>query len=208
MEGHTLRLLTLTLAAQPVPLVDQVQRLYDAFRVFRRRPLVRNRMTGGVYFLEITYNERTDRWHPHLHVVFEGGYLPHEVAKTTWFDVTGDSYIVDIRSLNGASGAATYVAKYATKAVAASVWTIPHLLDEAMRALTGRRCFQVFGDWRHLHLSKPFDDKTIWEPVCTLADLIRRARWGDREARRILCELANRTDLDPLDLPEPFGDSS
>lgn len=208
MDGHTLRLLTLTLASQPLPLEWQVRRLYDAFRVFRRRPLVKNRMTGGVYFLEVTFNERTDRWHPHLHVVFEGGYLPHEVAKATWLDVTEDSYIVDVRPLNGAGGAASYVAKYATKAVGASVWTHPRLLDEAMRALTGRRCFQVFGDWRGLHLSKPPDDNTIWEAVCTLADLIRRAQTGDQESRRILCEIANRTDLTPLDLPEPLGDSS
>jgi hypothetical protein len=104
-------------------------------------------MTGGVYFLELTFNERTALWHPHLHVIFEGAYLPHPVAKSTWLDVTADSFVVDVRALNGASGAAGYVTKYATKAVGASIWTNAGRLDEAMGALAGRRCFQTFGDW-------------------------------------------------------------
>jgi len=208
LEGHELRLLTLTLAARAVPLDDQLRDLYGYFRLFRRNNRVAPRMTGGVYFLELTYNERTSRWHPHLHVIFEGSYLPHAIAKEVWLDVTGDSYIVDLRPLSGARGAAGYVAKYATKSVNASVWTAPARLDEAMSALAGRRTFQPFGGWRALHLSRPPGDDTVWEPVCTLADMIRRARGGDQTASRILSHIANRNDLDPLDLPQPLGDSS
>jgi len=208
LEGHELRLLTLTLAARPDPLADQLDRLCDSFRTFRRRRDVSNRMTGGVFFLELTFNERTDRWHPHLHVIFEGAYLPYAIAKNAWFDITGDSYIIDLRSLSGARGAAGYVTKYATKSVNASVWTAPARLDEAMTALTGRRTFQPFGAWRALHLSKPPEDDTMWEPVCTLADLIRRAQVRDQSARRILLGLVNHNDLDALDLPQPLGYAS
>lgn len=41
--------------------------------------------------------------------------LEHEVARR-WFDVTGDSWVVDCRFVLGAKGAASYLAKYLTKA--------------------------------------------------------------------------------------------
>lgn len=208
LEGRDLRLLTMTMIASSDPLAVQLDRLYRCFRIFRHRRRIRDRMTGGIYFLELTYNERTIRWHPHLHIIFSGGYLPHVTAKETWLDVTGDSYIVDLRSINGAAGAASYVAKYATKSVNASVWAHSDRLDEAMAALAHRRTFQTFGDWRELNLSHVPDDDTEWEPMCPLATLIREAQNGNADSRRILSGIANNNDLDPLDLPQPLGDSS
>lgn len=208
LEGRDLRLLTMTMAARPDPLDEQLSLLYKNFRTFRHRARIRKCMTGGIYFLELTYNERTLRWHPHLHVIFEGGYLPHAVAKEAWHEVTGDSWIVDIRSMNGATGAAGYVTKYATKSINSAVWAHPDRLDEAMQALAGRRTFQTFGDWHALNLSKLPDDDTAWEPMCTLATLIREARDGDMDSRRVLSGLANNFDLGPLDLPDTEEDTS
>lgn len=208
LEGKHLRLLTLTIVARPDPLPVQLKFLYDSFRAFRHRARIRQCMTGGIYFLELTYNDRTERWHPHLHIIFEGAFLPHAVAKATWFEVTDDSYIVDLQSINGADGAASYVGKYATKAVGPCVWAHADRLDEAMAALAGRRTFQTFGDWHALRLSETPADETAWEPMCTLATLIREARDGNADSRRILSGLANSLDLDPLDLPEQIGDTS
>ena len=203
-----LRLLTLTLAARAEPLTDQLARIYESFRLLRRRREIADRLAGGVYFLEVTFNERTERWHPHLHVLFEGRFLPHDLVKNAWLDITGDSYIVDVRRLNGPDGAASYVAKYATKAVGASVWTNPRRLDEAIAAIAAHRTFQTFGSWRDMALSKPPTDDTEWEPLCPLADLIDAARRGDADSKRLLCQLANTHDLDPLDLPFPNPDTS
>jgi len=208
LEGRELRLLTMTLAARPDPLQDQLDRLRKSFRTFRHHPRIRPYITGGIYFLELTYNERTSRWHPHLHVIFEGGYLPHAIAKETWLEVTGDSWIVDLRPMNGANGAAGYVAKYATKSINSTVWAQPDRLDEAMQALAGRRTFQTFGSWHALNLSKVPDDDTNWEPVCTLATLIREAQSGNADSRRILSGLTNNFDLGPLDLPGTDDDTS
>lgn len=208
LEGRDLRLLTMTMAARSDPLEVQLSLLYKNFRTFRHRARIRRYMSGGIYFLELTYNERTLRWHPHLHVIFEGGYLPHKIAKETWHEVTGDSWIVDLRPMNGSNGAASYVAKYATKAINSTVWAHPDRLDEAMQALAGRRTFQTYGDWRALSLSQVPDDPTNWEPVCTLATLIRDARDGDKDSRLILSKLANNVELGPLDLPEPDEDTS
>lgn len=203
-----LRLLTLTLKSTPGDLHTQLDRLYDCFRQFRRHRDIRDRMTGGIYFLELTFNDRTEMWHPHLHVLFAGSYLPHAIAKQTWLDLTGDSFIVDVRQLRDRRGAATYVAKYASKSVAASVWTSPSRLCQAMLALEGRRTFQTFGDWRELQLSKPLIDDVVWEPLCTLADLITRAQAGEQDARRILSEIAANHHLEAFDLGNPSPDTS
>lgn len=41
--------------------------------------------------------------------------LEHELAKA-WYDITGDSWIVDSRKILGARGAAAYLSKYLIKA--------------------------------------------------------------------------------------------
>ena len=203
-----LRLLTLTLKSAPGDLRPQLDRLYDSFRTFRRHRDIRDRMTGGIYFLELTYNERTACWHPHLHVLFGGFYLPHALAKQTWLDLTGDSFIVDVRRLRDRRGAASYVAKYASKSVSASVWAHPRRLDQAIAALDRRRTFQTFGTWQQLHLSRADPDGVEWEVVCTLADLITQARAGDPNARRTLTGLAANHHLEALDLSDHVPDTS
>lgn len=208
LQDQTVRLLTLTLAARDEPLSDQLKRITESFRLFRHRRQIARCMTGGIYFLEITYNDQTERWHPHLHVVFAGSYLPHALAKTAWLDITGDSYIIDLRPLNGANGAASYVAKYATKAVGASVWTNPTRLNEAIGAMAGKRTFQPFGDWTDLGLSDPPTDDTAWETVDSLANLIRNAKRGDKAAVRILTKLANQNEPDAYDLLPDAPDTS
>lgn len=199
LRDRSLRLLTLTLKSQSVPLTDQIDRLLRSFRRFRQAAPVRHCLVGGLYFVEITYNNRRDQWHPHLHVIFEGGFLPHELAKQTWLHVTGDSYVVDVRALHNSHAAASYVAKYAAKAVSHHVWTCPARFKEAIVALHGRRTFHAFGHWRALDLSKLPPDDTEWVVYAPLADLIRRARARDPDALRALRALSATFALEPFD---------
>jgi hypothetical protein len=136
--------------------------------------------------LELSRNRETGAWHPHLHVLFEGNYLPHAVARDAWHSVTGDSYIVDVRAIRTVAQACGYVVKYATKATGANVWTHPESLHEAMISLVGRRTFNSFGTWRSLSLARPREDDLIWNPVCSLATLVARVRSGDLPSARIL----------------------
>lgn len=46
---------------------------------YRHEPVV-----GGVYAIETTFNERTDTWHVHMHVLLEGPYLPAAELRDTW----------------------------------------------------------------------------------------------------------------------------
>ena len=79
------------------------------------------KLLGGFYSYENTYNEKTGEWHPHLHIfgVLEE-WIDQESLAETWHEITGDSYIVDIRRVRkhkelGYGEAIAEVCKYALK---------------------------------------------------------------------------------------------
>lgn len=200
------RFLTLTLKSQVAPLADQLERLYDSFKRLRSRKDFRKLITGGVAMPELTYNRDSGTWHPHLHVIFQGDYVPQPLLKAAWLEITGDSYIVDVRAIFNAKYAAGYVAKYAGKAIDVSVWTHPRAFVEAIGALGSRRTIMTFGIWTGLKLTAHPPDTADWLPVGTLADVITRANDGDRVCRQILALLSKGTyDEQDESPPGPSG---
>ena len=202
-KGRTLRLLTLTLRGQATQLRQQLRRLYAAFSRLRRRREIAKSLRGGVAVLELTVNETTQLWHPHLHVIFEGAFLPQRVASRHWHDVTGDSFIVDVRALRTHQYAIAYVAKYATKALPTSIWRSPNHLDEAVEALRGVRALNTFGTWRGVKLRERHDTEDVWEPLGRLDFFLHQARLGDPEARAILAALRHEVTLERPDPHNP-----
>jgi len=194
-----IRFLTLTLRSTTAPLVEQLDRLYSSFGKFRNRSRIKKSIRGGIAFLELSRNRETGAWHPHLHILFEGDYLPQVVARTTWHEITRDSYIVDIRQIRTIAEAAGYVVKYATKSIGANVWRDPNALRECMVALVGRRTFNAFGTWKCLSLARPAADDLDWNPVCSLNTLITRARSGERNAVLLLARLTKGPTNEPTD---------
>lgn len=192
-----IRFLTLTMRSAATPLKEQLDRLYSCFGRFRNRAKIKKCIKGGIAFLELTRNRQTGTWHPHLHVLFEGEFLPHALASAIWREVTGDSFIVDIRAIRSVGEAAGYVVKYATKSVNANVWADPEALAEAMVALVGKRTFNSFGTWKPLKLARPIADDLDWEPVCSLKTLMNRARSGDRDSIMLLQTLFGGNNDEP-----------
>jgi len=183
-----LRFVTLTLKTSPAPLGEQLDRLYKCFKQLRDLALWRKNVTGGILFLELTIG-RDGGWHPHLHILASGSYLPQDALSAAWLKITGDSYIVDVRLVRNPAIAASYVAKYASKVVPASLThDEPHLV-EAILALRGRRTFSPFGSWTGWQLSKPPPDDCSWDIVAPLNQLLAAANGGDPEARRIVLSL-------------------
>jgi hypothetical protein len=114
--------------------------------------------------LEITADAKTDTWHPHLHCVTNGSFLPQAELADEWERCTGDSRIVDIRYVGNSDGAAGYVTKYITKPVPSAFYDTPSMLEEAMRAVKGVKQLISFGLWRKIRFLKPMkndDWKTI-----------------------------------------------
>lgn len=65
---------------------------------------------GGVYSYELTYSEKTG-WHPHIHmvvlqdktnpIIFNQYQAKQSQLSKEWLAITGDSFIVDIRPIEG-----------------------------------------------------------------------------------------------------------
>lgn len=198
LAGRTLRLMTLTLKSSDAPLTEQLSRLYKSWSRLRALLKHQHGLVGGIAFTELTLNDRTRLWHPHLHVIFEGQWVPKQWVKSEWLRITGDSFIVDLRPLKDADHAAGYVAKYASKAISANVVLDRDRFPEAIAALQAHRLFATFGTWTGLHLSRHPEDDVGWEPLRPLYLVILDARSGDVTARAILSALRGSACDDPL----------
>lgn len=123
-------LLTLTIA-NGTDLAERQKHLMDAFRTLlkRRQDWLKKgrgynefcKLQGGFYSYENTFNEKTQEWHPHLHIfgVLEE-WIDQSALSQTWNDITGDSMVVDIRRVRkhkelGYGKSIAEVCKYALK---------------------------------------------------------------------------------------------
>jgi hypothetical protein len=188
-EGRTLRFVTLTLAHTAAPLVDQLDRLYRAFRTLRGKPVWKDRVRGGVAFLELKLGNGETPWHPHLHVLIDSTFLPQHQLSSTWLDVTGDSKIVDIRLVRDVAEIDKYVTKYVTKPISANAYRDSLRLNQAIAALSGRRMFITFGDCRNWRLTEPADP-SAWTLIASETELRERALDGDTFAEQLLDRIA------------------
>lgn len=143
---QTRRFVTLTikqLAGES--LSDAIARLRGSYKTLTRRSFWREHVTGGFYAVEIGYNVKTGCWHPHMHLVVSGSYMPQAALADEWEAITGNSRIVDVRAINDPKRAGRYVAKYVLKPY--MLCEIPsHRLAEFARTVAGMRLYQTFGD--------------------------------------------------------------
>jgi hypothetical protein len=188
-EGRTLRFVTFTLRSGDEPLIPLLDRLYDSFAKLRRRNFWKKRVTGGLAFLEVKRSSRTQRWHPHLHVIVNGAWLPKQELRKHWLAVTGDSFIVDVRLIRDHAKACRYITKYASKPFNSEILANDTFLDEAVLSLAHRRLIIAFGNWKSVTvLAAP--EATAWENVGSLADFLSRASRGCVDCLLILESIA------------------
>jgi len=179
------RFITLTLRANEEPLRCQVQRIYQAFRRLRQRVLWKNTQSGGVAFLEVTRGANDTGWHVHLHILATGGFIDKTELSAAWKQITGDSFIVDIRWVRSVRNAIQYVCKYVGKGYSDKLARDERTMITLINHLHNVRTYCVFGDWRAVLAEEP-DDTITWKPISPLGSLLRRAYDGDTEAERIV----------------------
>ena len=196
VKDKELRFLTLTMKANQDPLDQQLGKIYDSFAALRRRAFWRKRVTGGIAFLELTYNDTAGTWHPHFHILVTGRYVPTRELSKLWYAITTDSFIVNIKAVRSQSHASHYVTKYASKPLNNSFLNRPGPLDEAVMALKGRKLLLTFGTFRGLQVVKK-PDEASWEHVAPLEVVISAAAHGDPAAIRIMRCLTD-ADLAPI----------
>lgn len=201
MHEKRMSFITLTLAGKDEGLGEKVDRLYKHFRALRLHPLWSERVRGGAAFLEVKWSDKAQRWHPHLHVVADAGFIDQGELSTVWRTITRDSFIVDIRRVKEEAQAAAYVTKYASKPLNTSFSNDPDLLDEAVVALKGRRLAFAFGEWYGQALDLETDslldegeeNDEAWENFMPLELCIDNANGGSSEDRNLLVKCGAET---------------
>ena len=159
------KLMTLTLRHRDMPLFHQVTDLYRYFVQLRKLKDFRKIVTGGVWFFQIKQSEKTKEWHPHLHCVVTGKYMPRTLLRRMWLDCTGDSEIIDIRSVKDPDGCALEVARYAARPGPLKDLTLNDAV-ELVSVMHGRRICGTWGTGRKISLRPPkFEDKDKWSSV-------------------------------------------
>lgn len=193
------RLITLTIRTEGLTLRQGVAKLYTSFQKLRQTTFWKTRVTGGCATCEVKLTQDGIRWHPHLHLLVEGDYVPAGHLGKKWHAITGDSYIVDVRAAADSTTAARYVVKYLGKPVPSSIVRHHDHLVEAIQALTGRRMVATFGNWQGLQLTETCSD-VAWHNLCSYRELVEKVLASDADSRRILQHLLGQAGLDPSDL--------
>ena len=159
------KILTLTLKHSDLPLRQQIDRLYESFKALRRRKLLSKTCTGGVWFFQVKKSKTDGKFHPHIHCLVSGGFIPQNKLAKAWFKITGDSHVVDVRMVKDPVTAARHVSRYAANPCSLR----PLTLDECVlvaRALQKRRLCGTWGICRKLKLtSKPEIDIKGWYSI-------------------------------------------
>jgi hypothetical protein len=96
-----------------------------------------NKVHGSIRAIEVTRNDETKEWHPHIHVfALVSEYIDRERLSKEWQRFTGDSFIVDVRKCkNGIRAGLTEVLKYVSKPSQLT----PELLYELYETAKGSR---------------------------------------------------------------------
>lgn len=181
-RGHQFLFLTLTIRNRAgADLPDAVQQLYDGWRkLYHKHSVFRRTICGTFRSLEVTRNEVTGEYHPHLHVIlavrpsyFDGkNYLTKSAWRAMWRDCAGLDYEpqVDIQRIKpraGAdgstslAGAAAEVAKYSVKSSDYLHGTLDEMVayvSDYLVALAGRRLCAYTGVFGRVRRELALDD--------------------------------------------------
>lgn len=180
-RGYQFLFLTLTIRNRPgADLPDAVQQLYDGWRkLYHKHSVFRRQVQGTFRSLEVTRNQTTGEYHPHLHCIlavrpsyFDGkNYLPKNAWRKMWRECAGLDYDpqIDIQRIKpraGAdstslAGAAAEVAKYAVKSadfLHGSLDDMVACVSDYLIALAGRRLCAYTGVFGRVRRELALDD--------------------------------------------------
>lgn len=144
---------------------------------------------GGVMSIEVKRGKNSGLWHPHVHMIWLCEEVPNasQLSKE-WLELTGDSYIVDVREFYGESVVDGFleVFKYALK------FSDMELSDnwEAFNLLKGKRLVDNFGLFRGVKVPDDLADDDLDDVyVLLLYKFIRNSGYnfvalGNEEAIR------------------------
>jgi hypothetical protein len=190
------KFLTLTLKHSDAPLSHQVDNLYRCFRTLRRRPEFKKAVPGGIWFYQVKRSKADGRWHPHLHCLICGDYIPHSRLSRIWLEITYTSSVVDIRPVRDPQQASNDAARYAASPGSLVGLPLAKAL-ELVEAMHGRRICGTWGTARRVSLRPPkVQDPGKWNSLGSWGTVWQH-RDDDHNARSIIYAWANKIALGP-----------
>lgn len=138
---------TFTLKSSNRTLKECHQAITKAFAKLRTLPEFANRVKGGFWSFEATWNSERSQWHPHLHAVIDTPYLNIDRMRRQWLNITGDSNVIQFVRVRSNEHAARYVAKYCCKPPDLFALPAPQLLQYAV----GMKSVRLWGAWGHCY---------------------------------------------------------
>jgi len=181
------RFLTLTMEHCEDDLLPQIEHLQDSFRRLRQRAFWKDKVDGGIWFLQVHRSRNDGCWHPHLHVLLEGKYIEQGELSDLWKLVSYGSYVLKIKSVHDVGRAAKYVARYSARP--ASLEKMP-LADrvEMIEALHGKRLCGCFGTAKVVTLTPPkVESDSDWIHVAYYDTLVERSKYDVKAKEIMLC---------------------
>lgn len=181
------RFVTLTLRNGEGDLAAQCDRLMDHFKQLRVSKFWKQHVSGGTYSLEVTFNSVLRTWHPHLHLVVDGSFIPQKELATVWEKITGDSRIVWIEKVNDAQRTAKYLATYVNTPPDLHEWGCNAIVQYAI-AMKGRRLIACFGSLHAANVDAANEQEAPPQTtaVCSIADLAESAYNGNVHAQEAM----------------------
>jgi hypothetical protein len=194
------KFLTFTLAHSKLELFEQIDILYKSFKQLRRIKMFKKAAQSGVWFFQIVRSKTDGLWHPHLHVITGGAYIPHRKLSDEWKRITGESFIVDIRAIKDPDKASDYVARYASKTCNITQFSLNDLC-EIGHALQNHR---VCGSWGSANKAKlttlPKMDRGDWQMLGRYTTIIGLAKIDARAAKILEAYKSGQTIDDGIDV--------
>ncbi len=159
------KLLTLTVKHKDIPLAEQIAHIYLSFQKLRKRKFFKSGITGMIWFFQIKRSKLDGKWHPHIHALISGSYLPQATIRSEWLEITGDSEIVHIKPIKDAHRSASHTARYATEPCDLSKLDIADSCEVVM-ALKGKRILGSTGNAKAVQFKAKSDgDIKSWVVV-------------------------------------------
>jgi len=209
------KLMTLTMPTWTQNPRDGIRYIRRAWTKLRRHRSWKG-VRGGAYQIEL--KPKPNGWHIHIHVVFDGPYIPRTTLFAVWAKLTHNRVPqVDIREA-GDDRARVYVAKYAAKS--AGFETGDAVIAQWYKATKGQRLFATFGRWYNKSLEEIADPDAppLPPPACpfcksqgttylirdgpyvlgleTYRELVRLGQWPEEDTRQIAAIAAATKDWD------------
>ncbi|MBA7669434.1 hypothetical protein ES703_77564 [subsurface metagenome] len=158
-----LKHLVLTFKNTPELAPEAIPWMRSCFTRLRHRKVFARSWRGGIYSMEFTYTKAMG-WHPHIHALIDGDFVPQAEISKAWLAITGSSAVVWIEKAKKSKQVLKYILKPSDELLAD-----PAALDNFLRVIRGRHFVSGWGKWYGVSERWLMGELTC--PYCGSADI-------------------------------------